>query len=95
LSNPIQFSSIIRPIRLPQPSSEPFGIGTFTGWGNIGVAANILQKAKLTTISNSQCSASVDTLDLNVSLNVTANFCTGPLTGAFSLCNGTCIFSFW
>lgn len=35
LSNPIPFSSIIRPIRLPQAGSEPLGIGTFTGWGNI------------------------------------------------------------
>lgn len=64
------------------------GVGTFTGWGNIGIHANILQKAILMTISNSQCSPAVDALDLNVSLNVTANFCTGPLSGMYSLCNG-------
>ena len=82
------FSATIRPIRLPPADSQPLGVGTFTGWGNIGIAANILQKATLITIANSDCSSAIDGLDLNARLNVTANFCTGPLTGAFALCRG-------
>lgn len=77
-------------MRLPQPRTTPTGPGTLSGWGSTGGsgAANILQKAILSTISLDECRAAMNSLGFDGNLVDDTNFCTGPLTGGLSACSG-------
>lgn len=88
--NPLPLSDRIRPIRLPQTGSSLNGVAAVPGWGNIGIAASILQRANLLIAHNLDCQRSVDDLNFRGTVDLVngTNVCTGPFTGTPSLCNG-------
>ncbi|CRK91429.1 CLUMA_CG005101, isoform A [Clunio marinus] len=93
LASPLTFTARIRPIRLPAPGSAAFGPITFAGWGadSNGIGSgpvNILQKVMFSTITNEVCRDAINDMNGPGDILDSTKFCTGPLTGGFSTCEG-------
>lgn len=74
----------------------PSGDGTLSGWGTtggVGRPSNILQKVILPTIDIGTCRGAIEGLGLPGSWIDNTNFCTGPLTGGMSACQGKLAFN--
>ncbi|XP_014606685.1 PREDICTED: trypsin-1-like [Polistes canadensis] len=92
LNAPLNFNSVVSPIKLPAAGSIPTGTSVLSGWGSISTSSiaempDILQKANLPLIDISTCRQAMNKVIGSTPLHET-NVCTGPLTGGYSACSG-------
>ncbi|XP_058806459.1 prostasin-like [Phymastichus coffea] len=90
LKSPLVFNDRVQPINLPKAYTKPSGLATLTGWGwtSTGLIPKIpkvLQVAKVSIISRSNCEDAIRTIQPTESIN-DLQFCSGPLDKSISAC---------
>ncbi|XP_018580342.1 prostasin-like isoform X2 [Anoplophora glabripennis] len=95
LATPLTFSSMIRPISLPDQDEIFEDDAVLSGWGStsgtiIPEMPNTLQFVEVPIIVPKTCKQALDAIigDAPNPLDLKANICTGPLTGGVAICSG-------